>query len=443
MRDATEESLDPSERVALHRRAAEAIEMQSGGAGTQVFEIARHWTEAAAGGGKAVAAEWIGRAAELAMRQLAYEDAARLYTQAVTIGGGELDDRNRCSLLISAGRAMSRFGALAERQSVCLEAAEIARRRGWVEVMSEAALVLEAVGDPAFDLPARRLCQEALGRSGPQASPLAGRLTARFAETFIYLPDAQAAEQASRKAVDVAERCGDYRALAAALRARQVALAGPAGLEERERLAERMIDLGEHGADLAIELQGRLALIDVCLERGQLARAASQLDRCQACGEQMGAPLARFTVANTRDLLALAQGRPAEARRFGDEAFREGGWGDHPDPGFRRAALLVTAARHLGADQATLEANRIGEAGIRPPAEMPKAPFISDLSSTHVLVQAGLAEAARPVGVARPTSAVAAPSACGGAERRLRPGGGRSPRATGRCRCSAPAPGAL
>lgn len=389
VRNATEESLGPSERAALHRRGAEAIEQCCGGAGTELFEIARHWSEAAADTDTAVAADWIRRAADLAMRQLAYEDAARLYIQAVRIGGTDLDERDRCSLLISGGRAMSRFGALAERQVVCLEAADIARRRGWAEVMGEAALALEAVGDPAFDLPTRGLCQEALRGLGSEASPLVARLTARFAETFIYGPESQAADQASREAVQVAECSGDQPALAAALRARQVALSGPAGLDERQRVAERLIDLGEHAARPDIELQGRLCLIDVCLERGQLAGAASQLDPSQACAAQIGAPLAHFTVANTRALLAHSQGRPAEARRAGEEAFREGGWGDYPDPGFRRAALLVTVARHLGADRAVLEANRIGDEGIRSADEMRKAPFISDLSAAHVLMLAG------------------------------------------------------
>ena len=396
IRDATEESLEPAERTVLHRRAAEILEKQTTGPnGALLFEIARHWIQAAADGRRAVAADWIRRAGELAMRQLAYEDAARLYQEAVRIGGSEIDDRSRCALLIETGRAMSRFGALGDRQRVCLEAADIARSHGWVELLGEAALALEAAGEPELDMKTRWLCTEVLSRLGPEPSPLAGRLTARFAETFIYLADGEAAEQASRDAVDLADRCGDPQALAAALRARQVAMAGPDGLAERERLAERLIDLGGHGANPDVELQGLLGLLDVCLERGELARAAAQLDRAQACADAMGAPLSRFLVANAQAFVTFALGRPVEARRMGDEAFRLGGWGDHPDPGFRRAALLVTVARHIGCDQAVLEANRIGDGGVLAQAEMRKAPFISDLASTHVLVLAGrLAEAA-------------------------------------------------
>jgi DNA-binding CsgD family transcriptional regulator len=396
VRDATEETLDPAERIALHRRAAEALEKHSTGArATELFEIARHWSQAAAGGQRAVAAEWIGRAGELAMRQLAYEDAARLYQEAARIGGTEIDDRTRCALLIGAGRAMSRFGALRDRQRVCLEAAEIARRQSWVELVGEAALALEAVGEPELDLQARRLCQEVLGQLGPEPSPLTGRLTARFAETFIYLADAEAAERASGDAVDLAQRCGDPQALAAALRARQIALAGPDGLAERERVAERLIDLGGHGTNPDVELQGLLCLVDVCLERGELARAAGQLDRAQSCADEMGAPLSRYLVANARAHVTHALGHSVQARRIGAEAFGVGGWGDHPEPGFRRAALLATVARHLGADQEVLIANRIGDDGVRSAAETPKAPFISDLASAHVLVMAGrLPEAA-------------------------------------------------
>ncbi len=396
VRDATEEGLDPAKRVVLHRRAAEAIEKQASGRdGMQLFEIARHWSQAATRGNRAVAAEWIGRAGELSMRQLAYEDAARLYQEAIRIGGAEIDDRTRLALLVGAGRAMGRFGALAERQSMCLEAADIARRHGWIELMGEAALALEVGGEPSFDVPTRRLCREVLDHLGPESSPLAGRLTARFAETFIYSADAEAAEQASREAVRVAERCEDPQALAAALRARQVVLAGPDGLAERERVAERLIGLSDHGMDPEIELQGRLCLVDVCLERGELTRGVNQLHRAQACADEIGAPLSRFLVANARALLAHAQGRPVEGRRVSDRAFELGDWGDHPDPVFRRAALLETVARHLGADRDVLAANRIGDDGVRPATETRKAPFISDLASAHVLVISGrLAEAA-------------------------------------------------
>ena len=396
IRDATEEGLEPAERIALHRHAAEALEKQTTGPNAaQLFDIARHWIQAAADGQRALAAEWIRRAGELAMRQLAYEDAARLYQEAVRIGGTEIDDRTRCVLLIEAGRAMSRFGALRDRQRVCLEAADIARRQGWVELLGEAALALEAVGEPELDMKTRRLCQEVLGHLGPEPSALAGRLMARFAETFIYLADAEAAEQASRDAVDLADRCGDPQALATALRARQIAMAGPDGLAERERVAVRLIDLGGHGANPDIELQGLLCRFDVCLERGELARAAAQLDRARPCVEEMGAPLSRFLVANAQALVTFALGRVALARQTGDEAFRVGGWGDHPDPGFRHAALLATLARHSGVDREVLVVNRIGDDGVRSAAEVPKAPFISDVASADVLVTAGrLREAA-------------------------------------------------
>ena len=103
----------------------------------------------------------------------------------------------------------------------------------------------------------------------------------------------------------------------------------------------------------------------------------------------MGAPLSRFLVANAQALVTFALGRLALARQTGDEAFRLGGWGDHPDPGFRRAAFLATVARHSGVDREVLFFNRIGDDGVRLATEMPKAPFISDLASANVLVTAG------------------------------------------------------
>lgn len=68
VRDAIEAGLPTSERVRLHRSAAEAIEQVYGGRlESHLFDLARHWAVAAVAGDAATAAAWARRAAEEAM----------------------------------------------------------------------------------------------------------------------------------------------------------------------------------------------------------------------------------------------------------------------------------------------------------------------------------------------------------------------------------------
>ncbi len=388
-RDAIEEGLDRDERVRLHRHAAVAIEAHHPTRlDDHLFELARHWMEAAPGGDRATAAGWLERAAGLAMAQLAYEDAVRLYRQALTVGGTDLDDESRWRLLLGVGRAANRAGALGECLDVCLETAASARERGRVDVLAEAALVMDPVGQAGFDVATRRLCQEALGEVGVELTPLRARLSARLAETYIYLPDTDTAAAASEQAVAIAEQCGDLEALSAALRARQVVVSHPDGLDERERVAARMVALGERAATPDVELRGRLCAIDALFERGDLTAVAAELDRCDHCASEVGGPLAPYLVLHTRAVLAAAQGRLGEARRIADQALGIAGSKEHPDIAARRAAVLSTIARQAGHDPALLSAGEVGPAERDVADEGLRVPFIGVLARADVLVTA-------------------------------------------------------
>ena len=87
VRDAVEAGLAAAERVRLHRSAADAVErIHAGRLEPHLSDLARHWAAAAVSGERERAADWITRAAEEAMRRLAYEEAARLYRLALAVG---------------------------------------------------------------------------------------------------------------------------------------------------------------------------------------------------------------------------------------------------------------------------------------------------------------------------------------------------------------------
>jgi hypothetical protein len=65
---------------------------------------------ATVGGDRAVAAVWAERAADEAMRRLAFEEAVRLYHVALDVGAADIDDAHRYRLLLSMARARHHCG---------------------------------------------------------------------------------------------------------------------------------------------------------------------------------------------------------------------------------------------------------------------------------------------------------------------------------------------
>ena len=89
--------LAASDRVHLHARVAEAIgTIHADRIDAHLFELAGHWSAAAVGDYRQPAARWVVRAAEAAMGESAYADAARLFRRALDIGDGALSTDDRC-----------------------------------------------------------------------------------------------------------------------------------------------------------------------------------------------------------------------------------------------------------------------------------------------------------------------------------------------------------
>jgi predicted ATPase len=83
VRDAVEATMSAAELPEAHRVIAEAIEAYEGTGDDNVADLARHWDLASALGQRDRAAGWCERAAQVADRQLAWEEAARLFDRAL------------------------------------------------------------------------------------------------------------------------------------------------------------------------------------------------------------------------------------------------------------------------------------------------------------------------------------------------------------------------
>ncbi len=265
---------------------------------------------------------------------------------------------------------------------VCLDAAALGRALGRPDLVAEAALVMEAVGAARFDLPTRQLCEEALQGLPTHATALRALVTARFVETFVFLQQSDAVAGASAEALELAEQSGDHRALAAALRARQVATVGPEGLAERIVLAGRMFRLGQESGDPQIEMWAHLWRIDAALEQGDLSVVAASIELLARAVRRVRGPIARFELVRCRAVLAQAQGRLADARRLEAEAFSILAPTDHDVRFTFRSALTMNVAHHTGAHDSIASFDYAGA----PESHAEEIGFIGQIALARALV---------------------------------------------------------
>ncbi|GAA1871414.1 AAA family ATPase [Pseudonocardia ailaonensis] len=377
------------EAVVLHLRAAEALEdLHRDGLSRVSADIARHRAAVAVVGDREQAVAWARRAAEDASRVFAHEEAARLYTSALTCGGPALPAAERADLLLALAAAEAATGRFPQALEACREAVAADE-----DAVARAALTLDAVGDRAWDRTVAGWCRRALATlpdptlpdptlpdptlpdptlpdptlpdptlrgtalpGGPEAGGPSGgadrilraRLLARLAETLFYDGDVAASADPAAEALALAQTEGDEDALVAALRARQLTCSGPEHTAERTDLAARMTALGERSHRPDVEMWGRLWMVDVLWERGDLTGIEAELTRLRWCVEQQRSPLAAWHLLVCRAALAQARGELATALALADEAYRLVAGLGHTAAVGARLSLLGAVGHHLG-----------------------------------------------------------------------------------------------
>src|SRR5438067_2056109 len=143
VRDTLYAGLSAARRTTLHRRVAEAIEaVHGGGLDDYLPALAHHWARAAAPAPELdKAVDYTIRAGDRALAQLAHDEAAAYYHQALELTGtGGGDEAGRLELLIRLGEAQRRAGDPGHRRTL-LHAAALARRLGDTDGLVRAALV--------------------------------------------------------------------------------------------------------------------------------------------------------------------------------------------------------------------------------------------------------------------------------------------------------------
>jgi DNA-binding CsgD family transcriptional regulator/tetratricopeptide (TPR) repeat protein len=368
--------LSAEEQRRLHTAAADAIEaLYEGQVRLHLADIARHRVEAARPGDRADRARAVAAceaAARVAWDALAFEEAVRLYRQALSVGEGELGEADWSRLELALAAALHRGGDLPGAQETATRAGRRAERRRDRLVLARTTLVMEATGVPEWDGEICRFCEQALSDSGAGddlPDELRARVSARYAQALVYRGEYDRAGPVSRDALAAAEAAGDPATLVETLRARQLACCAPEGLAERIVLAGRMLAAAETLGSAWAEMWARLWRIDTLFETGQLRLVQRELTDLGSCLDRFASPVGQWHYLHVGATLALATGRFAEAARLAREAFKVFSDMGHPGAIGGLCVILSQSGLHTGLDRSGLaEAFDLVPAQLRPEA---------------------------------------------------------------------------
>jgi tetratricopeptide (TPR) repeat protein len=334
VREALYEELNAARRAQLHRQIAEVLEtlLDSGPAvprspssGHVLSELAYHAFRAVeAGGDTDRAVTCATRAGDWAMAVLAYEDAALQYRRALQIlelRGG--DGTRQAELLIRLGEALGKAGDVTQARDVFGRAAAVARQLPHPTDPTRASLFARAVlgmgGEWWLGMgrPDPELLEEALGALTPGDSELRAQILSRLAVARYRSPQTQARGIAlSQDAVEMARRIGDPATLALALHSRRWTLWAPVHLDARLAAATELARLAGETASRELALQAHAWRLGDLLELGDIDGVRRETDIYARLAAELRQPTYQWWAAMFQAMLALLQGRFAEAERL-------------------------------------------------------------------------------------------------------------------------------
>ena len=309
-------------RMGAHRAVGETLEqVYRGAVESHLAELAHHFLSAAPRGDLAKAVDYAERAAQRALDDLAYEQAASLFARALE--ALELlppDVPRRAALLLGLGAAESRAGRPTARATF-EAAAAAARAIGADEVFARAALGIAPFAQTPghVDDAHVALLSEALERLGPGDSPLRVRLLGSLA-VALYRSDAGPRRAVlAREALDMARRLRDDVTLVFAFSSAQLATTGPDTTEQSAGWLKRLFAISDRAGETVMTLAARSRHIDVLLELDQLPAADMAIETLERLAHQSRDRLAAAFVSLHRARRAALEGRFEDAHALIDE----------------------------------------------------------------------------------------------------------------------------
>jgi class 3 adenylate cyclase/tetratricopeptide (TPR) repeat protein len=320
------ESLTAARKIALHRRVAEAIETSHKGALDDYLPaLAHHWARFAVPGADTTRAiEYATRAGDRALAQLAHDEAAAYYRQALdllAVAEGPAQESQRLELLISLGQAERRAGQPGYRGTL-LAAAKLAQAAGDSQRLSRAALAISGgsfstVG--GFDPELLAVLEAALEAVGKENSGVRAQLLANLAVELTWDPDRDRRLALNDEALAMAERLGDEAILGSVLAARCISMWDPMSVPERLTNTARLLTVSERLTDPVVHFwalwRRTIVLNDVGAEE-----ADRTLEACERQASELRQPSLCWYATYYRGTQLLMHGKTQDGERFANDA---------------------------------------------------------------------------------------------------------------------------
>jgi DNA-binding CsgD family transcriptional regulator len=300
-------------RAELHKRVAEALERAHGaGESRGLAELAYHFGAAAPVDGPGRAIEYSLLAGRVALRTLAFDEAAARFASALELGIE--DARRRAETQLELGTACFRAGRSDDAMAAFRAAAQIARTIGDAGLLATAAVGFEeACWRPGItDEGAVELLEEASLALGDGDSELRVMLLAGLGRAHAFVGDYAASGVVRERAIALARRLGDRLGLATVLM-RSYWSRGEGSLEQTLEMLSEARDLAEGlgASDLQAEaMEWRVAGL---IALGDLRAAERELAEVHAMAVRLRQPFTLHVAEHYASTLALCVGRLAEA----------------------------------------------------------------------------------------------------------------------------------
>ena len=324
-------SMSSARRTRLHHRVGLALEQRADGG--SVGALAHHFTRAAEpeddprDGERAIRYALAAGAQATAM--LANEEAADHYERALEIlarcDPGALGRRRE--LLLELGEARTRSGERPAAWPAFREAAQLAAQLGDGESLARAAVGASRryVQPPGIvDEELIELLEQALEMTAGEPTVMRVLLLSRLCGALYFSTRQQQMRRLSADATAIAAQLGDPRAAALAAAARRRAYWGPGHLERRLADSTQLLRAAREADDLELTLQGHAWLVVDLLEAGDRTAVEAQIEAFTAGAEQLRQPLFIWNSTVWQAMLALLDGRLADADRLATEALSAG-----------------------------------------------------------------------------------------------------------------------
>ncbi len=327
--------LGRTRRALLHRQIAQALEEQCGDQpGERLGELAGHWAAAVGGSDAAKAAHYAGRAGEWALQQLAPDEAARWYRQALELQ--EQAPRRRPRRTMRAVDRTRRGAAPDWRCGGPRDAAGggCARRD---DRRQRPAVPRGARERPRLDEVRCARCRACARARDRRAGTCAGRSAASAGARCCWPASCTTAVEPERcralaaEAVALARAAGDPAALAHTLISTIWTIWVPATLPERQLLAEELLELAPRVDDPRLSFWAATRSAMIGLETGDRSRIESGLETMRSVAAAVPQPSLAYMLLLLEFGLALLDGdlqasyeRAVEARDLGTGAGEPG-----------------------------------------------------------------------------------------------------------------------